>query len=139
MDKETKKRIEYAFYNYEELKNSASQELVDLAYKNIAVCYDKPAVKSSVTKTMQDKICAVMDKTSENYRWALVVEKTIEHFSWDCRKQLIFEKYFRKKSETETCLTIGMCRATLFRWIEDILDIAYHWAIELGVITNEKV
>ena len=137
MDKDVRKKIEYAFYNYEKLVKVSAQEVVDLAYKDIAVSYDKPAVQSSGGKTMQDKICNLIDKMSESYRWAMVVEKTIEHFEWDCRKQLIFEKYFRRKSEIETCLAIGLCRSTYFYWLEDILTLAYRWAEKFNLLGEE--
>lgn len=137
MDKKIKKRIEYAFYNYSELLKKSASEVVDLAYRNIAISYDKVAVKSSGGLSMQDKICALIDKTSTYYRWAMVVEKTIEHFAWDARKELIIKKYFLMKKEVEICLKLGICRSTYFYWIDNILDIAYHWAIELGVLKNE--
>jgi hypothetical protein len=138
MDKNVRHKIEYAFYNYDKLRDSSAKELVDLAYKDIAVSYDKPAVQSSGGKTMQDKICALIDKTSENYRWAMVVEKTIEHFAWDCKKQLIIEKYFKKENRYKIAQNIGMSDRTFDYWLEDILTLAYRWAIELGVMENKK-
>ena len=136
MEKEIRKKIEYAFYNYEILRNKSAQELVDLAYKNIAVRYDKISVKGSSGKTMQDRICEISDKASEDYRWTLVVEKTIEHYRFDKDiSSLIQLHYFQKKGEVEACLCIGISRATLFRFIDKIINIAEQCAISLGVIS----
>ena len=138
MDKNVKHKIEYAFYNYDKLRDSSAKELVDLAYKDIAVSYDKPAVQSSGGKTMQDKICALIDKTSENYRWAMVVEKTIEHFEWDLKKNLIIYRYFKRYGRFKTMDMIGISDRTHTYWLEDILTLAYRWAEKFNLLGEEQ-
>ena len=137
MDKKIRKKIEYAFYNYEKLVKASAQEVVDLAYKDIAVSYDKPAVQSSSGKTMQDKICNLIDKMSESYRWAMVVEKTIEHFEWDLKKKLIIYRYFKRYGRFKTMDMIGISERTYNYWNEDILTLAYRWAEKFNLLGEE--
>lgn len=138
MDKDVRKKIEYAFYNYEKLVKVSAQEVVDLAYRNISISYDKPAVQSSGGKTMQDKICALIDKTSENYRWAMVVEKTIEHFEWDLKKNLIIYRYFKRYGRFKTMDMIGISERTYNYWNEDILTLAYRWAEKFNLLGERQ-
>lgn len=134
-----KRKIEYAFYNYSELLKKSAEEVVNLAYRNIAISYDKVAVKSSTRLSMQDKICALIDKTSIYYRWAMVVEKTIEHFAWDIRKELIIKKYFENQNRYIIVIDLGISDRTYDYWIEEILKIAHLWAKELGLLEKEQI
>ena len=54
-----------------------------------------------------------------------MVEKVIEHYKFQPDKLKLIELYFlRGKTIVNTCLEVGICRRTFFRWTEEILELA---------------
>ena len=63
-----------------------------------------------------------------------MVEKVLEHYKFQPDKLKLIDLYFFKgKTIVNTCLSVGICRATFFNWTNEILEIAYKWAKELGI------
>lgn len=66
-----------------------------------------------------------------------VADKVIEHYKFDLAKSnLITKFFFEGKSITATCLSVGICRTTFFKWMNEILELAYLWAKELKYDTD---
>jgi hypothetical protein len=64
-----------------------------------------------------------------------MVEKVLEHYRFEPAKRKLIDLYFfNGKSVVQTCLSVGICRATFFNWTNEILEIAYKWANELKTI-----
>jgi hypothetical protein len=101
----------------------------------MAIDYSKVAVQTSPSNYKEAQLCALMDDNLKLVRWSYVVEKVLDHFKFEQDKvKFIRQHYFAKKGEVETCLEIGICRATMFNWQNEIIDIAYKWARELKVL-----
>ena len=136
MEKSTRKKIEFAFYNYKKLMESAVTSTVEIADANMAVDYSKVVVKSSTTNKKESKICDVIDKSLTAYRWCMVVEKVLDYYKWDCKEKLIRKRYFEKKGTLKICLEIGISERTFKYWKDDILLRAFMWAKELNLINK---
>ena len=69
-----------------------------------------------------------------------MVEKVLDHYHFESDKVRFIEDYFFKlKGEVHTCVNVGIGRATLYRWENEIIETAYKWAKELKLIKeNEK-
>ncbi len=133
-DKKTR-LVKKVLYKYPDMMKGAVQSTVEWAESNMAVDYSKVAVQTSPSNYKEAQLCKILDENLANVRWCYVVEKVLDHYRFEPDKQkFIREHYFLKKGETAICLDVGISRATLYRWQEEILDIAYRWAIELKVI-----
>ena len=65
-------------------------------------------------------------------------EKVMEHYKFDKAKLKLINLFFLEgKSVVSSCLLVGISRATFFNWINEILDIAYKWAVELGIVEGD--
>ena len=129
------KVIERAFYNYQTIMQSAVKSTVDLAEKGIITDYMKLPVQSSNRGARENKLCAIIDDELKKVRWCYVVEKVLDHYYFEKDKvKFIRMHYFDRKTETEACMSIGICRATMFNWRNEILETAYKWAKELRLI-----
>ena len=135
MEKTNKNKIKRAFYSYPKLLKQAVQSTVDFAEENFAVDYSKVSVQSSKTNGKEAKLCAIIDDNLTTLRWCYVVEKVLEHYHFEKDKVAFINTfYFKGKSDIVTCVEIGVSRATLFRWQDEVLEIAYKWAKEYKVI-----
>ncbi len=139
MTNKIKKLIKKAFYIYPYAFEKVVESTVDWAESNMAIDYTKVVVQTSPEKSKETQLCKIIDNNQEKLRWCYVVEKTLEHFKFEQDKvKFIQMYYFYKKSEVETCLSVGICRRTMFNWQDEILEIAYKWAIELKAIKEKQ-
>lgn len=139
MNKKEKFLIKRALRLYPEARKSSVTSLVDWAESNMGVDYGKVAVCSSPGNYKETQLCALMDANENLLRWCYVVEKVLDHFKFEKDKiEFIRMHYFDNKSEVETCLSVGICRATMFNWQTEILEVAYNWAKELKVIKESQ-
>mgnify|MGYP006375106821 CR=1 FL=1 len=135
MEKGIKRKIKYALFNYPKLCESAVISTVDWAESNMAVDYSKVSVQSSAGNGKETQLCKVIDSNLESLRWCYVIEKVLEHYHFEKDKvKFIQLHFFQKKNESITCLEVGICRATMFNWQEEIIETAYKWAEELKVL-----
>ena len=135
MDKDVRKEIKKAFYNYKALSKKAVQSTVDWAEKNVAVDYSRVKVQSSSSNGKETQLCALIDDSLNAYRWCLVVEKVLEYYKWDCHEQIIRQRFFEKKGITRICIDVGISRSTFFYWVDEIFERAYKWAIEYKLLS----
>ena len=68
------------------------------------------------------------------HSWCTVYEKTLEKYKWENKDKLIQKRYIERKSVWRTCDEIGICRATYFYWLEDILQTAFMWTKEFKLM-----
>ena len=135
MEKLIRRKLKKVLYNYPTLQKSAVVSTVDWAGSNMAIDYSKVSVQSSAMNGKETQLCKVIDSNLEALRWCYVVEKVLEHYHFEKDKvKFIQLHFFQKKSERETCLEVGIGRATLFRWKDEILESTYQWAEELKVL-----
>lgn len=135
MENAIRKRIKRAFYSYPETMKNAVVSTVEWAESNFAVDYSKVSVQTSPSNHKETQLCALIDDNVKLIRWCYVVEKVLDFYHFEQDKiRLIEYCYFKKKGDIETCLKVGISRATYFRWQEEIIEIAYKWAKELKLI-----
>ena len=138
MKDENVKKVKKALYDYKKHLDSAVVSTVEWAESNMAVDYGKVSVQTSPGNYKETQLCALLDKNLANVRWCYVVEKVLDHFKFEQDKlNFIRLHYFERKGEVETCLGTGICRATLFNWQKEIIEIAYKWAKELRLIGGD--
>lgn len=135
MESKIRSRIKKAFYTYPKVMAEAVTSTVEWAESNFAVNYEKVCVQATQSNHKETQLCKLIDSNLSKMRWCYVIEKVLDHFKFDRDKiQFIQEYYFERKGENYTCVNVGISRRTLFRWQEEILDIAYKWAVELNVL-----
>ena len=135
MTNEIKKRIKQAFYNYPSVMKDAVVSTVEWAESNFAVDYSKVSVQTSPSNYKETQLCALIDDNLSAIRWCYVVEKVLDHYHFETDKvKFVQMHYFKKKSEVEICLDIGIGRRTFYRWQDEIIEEGYKWAKELKLI-----
>lgn len=131
--------IKKAFYKYPENQKTVVISTVDWAESNFAVNYEKLCVQTSPCNQKETQLCALLDKNNNLIRWCYLVEKVLEHYHFEKDKvKFINMHFFKQKGDIETCLEVGICRATFYNWQEEILETAYNWAKELKLIGVTK-
>ncbi len=124
LERKIRKKIEWAFYNYDSLKESAKEYIVEIAESQIAVNYDKLPVQSSNDNSIERAIINGIDKNIA-YKWCKVVEQTIEHFEGTGKDTLIRCKYFEKKRNWDIANRLYISDTSVKYWINDILQYAF--------------
>jgi hypothetical protein len=114
---------------------NAVQSTVEWAESNFAVDYSKVSVQTSPGNYKEAQLCALLDDNQKKVRWCYMVEKVLDHYHFESDKIKFIEQYFfKQKGAVITCLEVGICRATLFNWENEIIETAYKWAKELKLI-----
>jgi hypothetical protein len=135
MEKKALKLVKKALYTYPKMLKEAVTSTVEWADSNMAVDFGKVAVQSSAGNFKETQLCKIMDDNLLKVRWCYMVEKVLDHYHFEQDKvKFIKMHYFDKRGELETCLEIGVCRATFYNWQNEVLETAYNWAKELKVI-----
>jgi hypothetical protein len=75
------------------------------------------------------------DEAKKVFHYDSLIEKVLSHYRFEKDKLKLIDLYFFKgRTIVRTCMEVGICRATFFNWTNEILEIAYKWAIELGIL-----
>ena len=137
--KKARKQISRVFYTYPKVFKEIVCSTVEWAESNMAVDYSKVAVQTSPSNHKETQLCALMDNNLKKARWCNVVEKVLEHYKFEKDKvRFIDLHWFKKKTETEICIDIGIGRMTFYRWQNEIIDFALNWAKEYELIKEQK-
>lgn len=129
MTNQQRKIIEREFYRYKwNKRESENYAVTAIAYNSAAP--DGERIKTSAgNKNEQLIIRAIYDQ--ERMRdWCKVFEYTLIKFKGEYKDKLIEKRYVERKGIWRTCDEIGICRATYFYWLEEILQAAFLWAKE---------
>lgn len=138
MKRKTRKKIERAFYCYYENKTLETDYVLNCAEFGLIPNYGKPAVKSSVSGGREESICRAIDIHELAYRWARVVENTLIKYHGTVQERLICGRYFARKEITRLTVELGISERTLYRWLDEIRETAYLWAVELKIIGDDE-
>lgn len=133
MTKQQRKIIEREFYQYNFNKRTADNYAVDAVAYSSAVP-DGERVKTSGGTTNEQLVIRAVCTAERMHGWCKVFEKTLEKFRWEQKDKLMQKRYIERKSIWRTCEEIGICRATYFFWLEEILQTAFMWANEFKLI-----
>ncbi|MDE6442333.1 MAG: DUF1492 domain-containing protein [Clostridia bacterium] len=130
MTKQQRKTIEREFYKYEWNRREATNHTVTaVAYNSSAP--DGERVKTSSGNKNEQLMIRAIYETEQMLGWVKVFEKTLDKFKWEHKDKLMRKRYIERKSIWRTCEEIGISRATYFYWLEDIMQTAFMWALEL--------
>lgn len=138
LDRKIRKKIEWAFRNYETLRTQAAEYLVELAESGLTAKYDCVGGVSSGGNPTENKGI----KAAENNAvlWCKVVENTKKHFEEEYFKthvkkhEIIELRYFRNKKEIDVCYELNIERETMYRWVKEILNYAFVVAVQLRLL-----
>ncbi|MBO7213985.1 MAG: hypothetical protein J6V66_00660 [Clostridia bacterium] len=134
MDKKVKRKIEYAFYNYRRLVESAVQSTVDIADAGLAAQYGSPRVQSTTDNKRESRLCKAIDNSLEAWRWCNVVEHTLDHYACDGRDKIIRLRYFKGYSVNHTCSEYGIAQRTFFNFRDEFLGVSEYWAKKFNLL-----
>lgn len=130
MTQEQKRKIKREFYRYQKNRDRAATEISEMALAHFGVDYSSDRVRSSPGNLSEKIIVRFIDETDESYRWCLVFEKTIERFRWTGKDKLMRMKFLERHNAYHIQGEIGIERSTYFYWLNDILSVAYLWALD---------
>lgn len=137
MEQRNRKKIEYAFYNFEKMRDDALEYLQDVRLSGLTVQYGKVGCGSGVSNPTEEK--AIKCAEYEKMLWTEVVERTCIYFNWSIEKSIIEMKYFKGKKSGEIMRRLHIERTPYFYHLRRILHIAYQFALELGLFDNTCV
>lgn len=134
MTKQQRRMIEREFYNYEQNRNACAEYFAERAVSGLSVDYSRERVKTSPQNRTEENIVKTIDEYEKMYKWCLVYEKTLDRFRWTLKDKLMQMRYIDKNHELCILDQIGISRATYFYWVEDVLQVAFLWAQEYGLM-----
>jgi len=128
LDRRIRKKIEWAFRNYDTLKEQGADYIVTLAEQGITPMYGAVGSRASPGNPTESK--GIKAAEHNDMLWCKVVENTMTAFRWDMEYELIKMFYFEKKSRTRVCERLGVSERTFTYWTENIMNYAYQWVQE---------
>lgn len=134
MNREMRKIIESAFYNYEKNKKEAAEYVSDLCSVRSPALEDlgHGSGISNPTETSGIKLAEY-----KKYLWCEVVEKTCTTFRFEYEYELIKLRYFNRISRNSVIRYLNVSERTYCYWLDRVFITAERWAYELGVIKDE--
>ncbi len=132
MTRQQRKVIENHFYHYERERNECAEYIADRAISGVD--YSGEHVRGSAGNNVEKKVIDTVDGHMVLYKWCLVFEKTFERFKWTQKDKLMTMRYLDNNHDVCICNEIGISRSTYFYWVEEILQVAFLWAQEYGIM-----
>lgn len=130
MDKEKRKTIEQAFYNYEKNKKEAAEYVADLCSARSPILENLGRGSGIKNPT---EIAGIKLAEYKKYLWCEVVERTVTTYRFSYEYIIIKRKYFDKKPR-RSIIAECVSERTYQRWLSQILETAEQWAETLGVL-----
>lgn len=132
MERATRKKIEWAFYNYNKLKEENAQLLEEIATAGLTIDFSKVGNGSDVGNPTEQKVIRFSDY--ENALWCAVVERTYIHYKWAMEGFIIKKKYFEKLRRRDIMKLVEAGESTYHFWLNKILTTAELWAYEFKLV-----
>ena len=128
LDRNIRKKIEWAFRTYHILKQQSAEYIVELAESGTTPMYGAIGSRASPGNPTESK--GIKAAEHNDMLWCKVVEHTMTAFRWDIEYELIKMFYFEKKSRARVCERLGVSERTFTYWTENIMNYAYQWVQE---------
>lgn len=132
MDNRTKRKIDWAFYNYKSLLEDSTSVLDDIRSSGLIADLSRVGHSSTTGNPTEQK--AIKCSEYENALWCAVVERTYIHYRWTMEGIVIKKKYFDKKSRVQIMRDVEASESTYHFWLAKIRGTAELWAHEFGLI-----
>lgn len=137
MNREVRKKLEQAFYNYKKNRDYAvCAALNDIATRALTAKYNRLGIKngSAFGGGFEDALVKSLDATSDAWKWCKVVEKTFDKYRSEHKDKLIIKFFFNKQNVNRTANDLHISRRTFFYWLDEILLTAEFWACEYHLL-----
>ena len=131
MDPIKRKKLENAFYNYDQNRRKANINLGEIIPCVGAIDYSKLVVQSTKSNIMEGNVVKAIDEKETAFKLFKIVDNVLIKYKDDYRFKLIDCLYFKRLCPNQVVRRLKIDRATLFRWKNEILLSAEFWAHEL--------
>ena len=133
LDRKIRKKIEWAFRNYEALRTQAAEYLVELAESGLTAKYDGVGGVSSGGNPTEVKGIKAAEYNA--VLWCKVVENTITTFRWQTEYDIIKGKFFDKtlRNDKAVYTELYIPERTYYFCLEKIFLVAYEWVKEYNL------
>jgi len=134
MNTETRKKLEWAFYNYDKLLQQDLEKQDNILLENITS--DETKSHGGVGKkgsTVENKAFRLMDLFL-NGSWLKVVENTFTTFKWGYEYEIMLDLYFFKKSRNQILEERHLPESSYQFMKNKWLNTAYNWALEFRLL-----
>src|SRR5690554_6881185 len=138
LDWKIRKKIEWAFYNYNTLKQRAKEYICDIASEGLTARYGVAGSSNGYSNPTENKALSAASQNDE--AWCKVVEHTFEQFKYEPLKtKLIKYRYDKGLSVRQLCDNYNneffvFEEKTFYNWINEILTYAAMVAIQERLI-----
>ncbi len=132
MDNKIKRKIDWAFYNYEKLLKDNEEVLDDIRASGLIANISQVGHGSGVGNPTEQK--AIRCAEYDNALWCAVVERTYIYYKWTMEGTLLKKKYFDKKSRYEIMQDMCVPESSYHFWLSKIRGTAELWAHEFGLV-----
>lgn len=130
-----RKKIEQAFYDYEQNRKTGAEYIDNLAYEGMVVNLNRVGGSGGKVGNPTEAKGIKAVQGNKDYLWCSVVENTLKYFESDKTKQdLISMKYKQHFKVRTLCTELYVEEATVFRWLDEILTYATMLAIQFRLI-----
>ena len=134
MTKTERRQIEREFFNYKSNREQAATYVASSAFNGFAIDYSHERVHSSAGNSVERAMINAISKEERAYKWCVVFQNTLDKYRWEQKDRLILKKYIERKPRWRICEELALAEKTYHRWLNDILETAHMWAVELGLI-----
>ena len=132
LHRKNRKKIEWAFRNYDTLKEQGADYIVTLAEQGITPMYG--AVGSCASPGNPTESKGIRAAEYNAVLWCKVVENTMDRFEDTGKDTLIRLKYFESRKEMYILDKLYIDRSAYYDWLNSILTYAAMIALQFGVI-----
>jgi len=136
MNTEIRKKIEWAFYHYEKLREQDLENQDNIIFESIAS--DETKSYGGVGKkgsAVENKALRLLDLFL-NGSWLKVVENTFTTLRFGYEFKLMQELYIKKKNARQIILDNNLCESSYHFWKNRWLAVAFKWAQEFKLIES---
>jgi hypothetical protein len=140
LDYGMRKKIEWAFYNYEVLKKRVKEYVYDIACTGVTARYEAVGGHSNCISNPTE-LKGISAAMQQDEAWVRVVDKTIEHFKDDPKKTKFIQYKYMKRIPVRALLVKYRDvfdiyeEKTFYNWLDEILTYAAMVAIQYRLIT----
>jgi hypothetical protein len=132
MDNKLKRKIDWAFYNYNTLIADTQAALDDIRNSGLIADMTKVGHSCGIGRPTEQK--AIKCMVDEKALWCAVVERTYIQYKWTMEGVILKKKYFDKKSRAQIMCECEVSESSYHFWLGRIRATAELWAYEFGLI-----
>ena len=133
IDKEAKRQIENALYNYNSLKLVKDDLLEDVAFIGMTSNYNKMPGVANFGNAKENQFIKYLDKAKAD-KWVMVVDKTLDYFKGTGNDKILRLRYFEKRKHIYISNTLHCDPSNMYDRLNDTLNYALLIAVQYQLI-----